>query len=103
MIFMSSMYFDYTSEIYFLFLFFYTDVDDPRCVAVSSDQLVLLTDRENAQLLIFDVNGNTTCRVSGIMDSQGREVKFKQPYGVVVDGTDKVYVTDIELNAVFVL
>ena len=41
-------------------------------------------------------------RVLGISDSEGRKINFKQPYGVAVDGTDKVYVTDYERNAVFV-
>lgn len=78
-------------------------MDDPRCVTVSSNQIVLMTDRERAQVLIFDLHGNTTTRVLGIMNSQGHEVKFKQPYGIAVDGTDKVYVTDIERDSVFVL
>ena len=76
---------------------------DPRCVAVTSDQRILVTDRENGKLLIIDLHTNTTTRVSGIVDSHGREIPFKQPYGVVVDGTDKVYVSDIERNALFVL
>ncbi|XP_066919906.1 uncharacterized protein [Clytia hemisphaerica] len=79
------------------------DMADPRCVAVTSDHRILVTDRENAQLLIIDLHTNTTTRVSGITDSHGREITFKQPYGVVVDGTDKVYVSDIERNALFVL
>lgn len=69
---------------------------------MTSDQRLLVTDRENGQLLIIDLNSNTTTRVTGIVDSNGRKIPFKQPYGVLVDGTDKVFVTDIETNAMYV-
>jgi len=72
-------------------------------VAITSDQRLLVTDRENAKLLIIDLIGNITTRVSGVIDSHGRQLDFKQPCGVMVDGTDKVFVTDIERNAIFVL
>lgn len=80
-----------------------TAIANPRCVAVTSDHRVLLTDCENAQLLIIDTNNNVTTRVSGIIDTHGRQISFKQPYGVAVDGTDKVFVSDIERNAIFIL
>ena len=82
---------------------FVLDTFDPRCVAISSDQKILLTDRENGKLLVLDSNGVCTKRIAGITDSLGREIKFKQPYGVLVDGTDKVFITDMEKNSVFVL
>lgn len=71
---------------------------------MTSDQRLLVTDRENGKLYIIDCNNNITSRVSGIIDSSnGREIAFKQPYGVLVDGTDKVFVSDFEANAMFVL
>lgn len=76
---------------------------DPRCVAVSSDGKLLVTDRENGKLLIFDCHSNHMTCVSGIIDSHGNQTHFKQPYGVIVDGTDKIILTDNELDAVFVL
>ena len=71
---------------------------------MTSDQRLLVTDRENAKLYVIDLNNNMTSRVSGIIDSSnGRQISFKQPYGILVDGTDKVYVSDFEANAMFVL
>lgn len=71
---------------------------------MTSDKRLLVTDRENAKLYVIDLNNNMTTRVSGIIDSSnGREIAFKQPYGILVDGTDKVYVSDFEANAMFVL
>ena len=75
---------------------------DPRSIAVSSDGKLLVTDRENGKLLICDNNGQNITEISGIVDPLGRESRFKQPYGVIVDGTDKIVVTDVELNAIFV-
>ena len=82
---------------------FILEIADPRCVTVTSDERLLVTDRENAKLFVIDLNNNQTSRVGGIMDSNGREIRFKQPYGVLVDGTDKVFVSDIEANSMFVL
>ena len=85
-------------------IFSISEIADPRCVTATSDQRLLVTDRENAKLYVIDLNNNMTSRISGIIDSSnGREILFKQPYGVLVDGTDKVFVSDFEANAMFVL
>ena len=76
---------------------------DPRCVAVSSDNHVLVTDRESGKLLLFDAQGKLVTQCSGIVDTNGKRVPFKQPCGVVIDGTDKIAVSDSELNSILVL
>lgn len=63
---------------------------------------MLITDRQNGKVIIFDSAGRCTRAISGIITAENKEISFKQPYGISVDGTDKVYVTDIELNAVFI-
>lgn len=81
--------------------YIFTGISDPKCIAVTTDGKLLITDRENCRLIICDVKEKQVHHVSGITNGNDKRIKFHHVHGVFVDGTDKIMVTDTEMNSVF--
>ena len=60
---------------------------------------LFIADSANHLIRKIDTVGNVstiagTANVSGSDDGQGIQAKFNQPYGIVVDSSDNIYVAD---------
>ena len=69
---------------------------------VASDGKLLITDGVGCCVVICDSeSGDYLSQVNGISTSDGNVVTFKQPHSVVVNGTDKIMITDSATNSIF--
>ena len=77
----------------------------PTGLAFDSKGNILVSDYGNHLIRKIDTVGNVstiagTANVSGSDDRQGIQAKFNQPYGIVVDSSDNIYVADYSNNLI---
>ena len=71
---------------------------------MTSDNKLLIVDPSGCSVLICDRDtGALVAQILGVTNGNGDVIDFKQPHGVVVDGTDKIMVTDKALNSVLMI
>ena len=71
---------------------------------VTSDKKLLIVDRTGCRVLICDKDtGVMVSQVLGVTTADGDIIPFQHPFGVVVDGTDKIMITDVILNSILMI
>ncbi len=78
---------------------------NPTGLAFDSKGNILVSDYGNHLIRKIDTVGNVstiagTANVSGSDDGNGIQAKFNQPYGIVVDSSDNIYVADYSNNLI---